>query len=92
MVKECQHGNEARGWYETAMHTKSTKDFAVSALSTFFPHMQVNLVCIEFGNYAQWTANLTTANPLLSLGTIVEGINIAGKIVFSQNLAGPFLG
>ena len=63
------------------------QDFAVSVLSTFFPHMQVNLVCTEFGKYARWTANLTTANPLLSLGTIVEGINVAGKIVFSQNLA-----
>ena len=49
-------------------------------------------MCTKFGGYNQWTANLARASPPLSLGRVVEGLNVANKMVFSECLAGPFLG
>ena len=47
--------------------------------------MQVNEVCCrEFRKYARWTANLSQANSLQ------KGVNVGGKILFPDKLAGPF--
>ena len=42
-------------------------------------HSRVNKICTKFAGYTQWTANLVRANPSLSLGQIVEGLNIANN-------------